>query len=112
MPEKITVAWNSIIAGYSLHGYSHEVMDLYNEMRDSGVKIDNFAFSSIIRVCVRLASPEHAKQAHAGLVRHGFQLDVVANTALVDLYSKWGRIEDAKKLFEKMSKKTASLGTP
>lgn len=106
MPEKTTVAWNSIIAGYSLNGFSQEVLDLYDEMRDSGVEIDKFTFSSIIRVCVRLASLEHAKQAHAGLVRHGFQLDVVANTALVDLYSKWGRIEDAKKLFEKMSKKT------
>ncbi|KAK3040650.1 hypothetical protein RJ639_026971 [Escallonia herrerae] len=105
MPKKTTVGWNSIIAGYALHGYSEEALSMYYEMRDSGVKMDHFTFSMIIRVCARLASLEHAKQAHAGLVRHGFGLDIVANTALVDFYSKWGRIEDARNVFEKMPNK-------
>lgn len=102
MPEKTVVGWNTIIAGYALHGYSEEALDLYYEMRRSGVKMDHFTYSIIIRICARLASLEHAKQAHAGLVRNGFGLDVVANTALVDLYSKWGRMEDARNLFDKM----------
>ncbi|KAI5683347.1 hypothetical protein M9H77_04575 [Catharanthus roseus] len=105
MPKKTTVGWNSIIAGYALHGYSEEALSMYHEMRDSGVKMDHFTFSMIIRVCTRLASLEHAKQAHAGLVRHGFGLDVVANTALVDFYSKWGRIEDARNVFDRMPQK-------
>ncbi|KAJ4712571.1 Pentatricopeptide repeat [Melia azedarach] len=102
MPEKNTVGWNSIMAGYALHGYSEEALDLYHEMRDSGVKMDHFTFSIIIRICTRLASLEHARQAHAGLVRNGFGLDIVANTALVDFYCKWGRIEDARHVFDKM----------
>ncbi|KAB1211592.1 hypothetical protein CJ030_MR6G013922 [Morella rubra] len=105
MPQKTTVGWNSIIAGYALHGYSEEALGMYYEMRDSGVKMDHFTFSIIIRICTRLASLEHAKQAHASLVRHGFGLDTVANTALVDLYSKWGRIEDARRVFDKMPQK-------
>ncbi|KAL7596560.1 hypothetical protein Lser_V15G28184 [Lactuca serriola] len=71
MPEKTTVGWNTIIAGYALHGYSEE----------------------------------HAKQAHAGLIRHSLNLDIVANTVLVDLYSKWGRIDDARNVFDKMPHK-------
>ncbi|KAL2476554.1 Pentatricopeptide repeat-containing protein [Abeliophyllum distichum] len=105
MPEKTTVGWNSIIAGYALHGYSEEALNMYYEMQDCGVKMDHFTFSIIIRVCTRLASLEHAKQAHAGLVRHGFGLDIVANTTLVDFYCKWGRIEDARHVFERMPKK-------
>ncbi|KAL3510014.1 hypothetical protein ACH5RR_029415 [Cinchona calisaya] len=105
MPEKTTVGWNSIIAGYALHGYSEEAMNMYYDMQDSGVNMDHFTFSIIIRVCTRLASVEHAKQAHAGLVRHGFGLDIVANTALMDFYSKWGRVEDARNVFEKMPQK-------
>ncbi|CAN4077574.1 unnamed protein product [Withania somnifera] len=105
MPEKTTVGWNTIIAGYALHGCSEEALCMYYEMRDSGVKMDHFTFSIIIRVCTRLASLAHAKQAHAGLVRHGFGLDIVANTALVDFYIKWGRIEDARNVFEGMPQK-------
>ncbi|KAK3043263.1 hypothetical protein RJ639_002506 [Escallonia herrerae] len=105
MPKKTMVGWNSIIVGYALHGYSEEALSMYYEMRDSGVKMDHFMFSMIIGLYARLASLEHAKQAHAGLVRHGFGLDIVANTALVDFYSKWGRIEDAQNVFEKMPNK-------
>ncbi|XP_068667974.1 pentatricopeptide repeat-containing protein At5g50390, chloroplastic [Aristolochia californica] len=102
MPEKTVVGWNSIIAGYALHGYGEDALDLYYEMQSSGVKMDHFTFSVIISICAKLASLEHAKQAHAGLVRHGFGTDIVANTALVDFYSKWGRVEDARSVFDKM----------
>ncbi|CAH1412298.1 unnamed protein product [Lactuca virosa] len=86
-------------------GYSEEALDLYYEMQDSGVKMEHFTFSMIVRVCTRLASLEHAKQAHTGLICHGFGLDIVANTALVDFHSKWGRIDDARKVFDKMPHK-------
>lgn len=102
MVQKTTVAWNNIIAGYNLHGYSEEALRMYYEMQEAGVKMDQFTFSLIVRVCTRLASLEHAKQAHAGLVRHGFGTDIFASTALVDFYSKWGRVEDARIVFEKM----------
>ncbi|XP_077242158.1 pentatricopeptide repeat (PPR-like) superfamily protein [Tasmannia lanceolata] len=105
MPEKTVVGWNSIIAGYALLGYSEEALDLYYEMQNSSVKMDHFTYSIFISICARLASLEHAKQAHAGLVRHGFGLDIVANTALVDFYSKWGRVEDAQHVFDKMPRK-------
>lgn len=105
LPKKTTVGWNTIIAGYALHGYSEEALSMYYDMRDSGVQMDHFTFSMIIRICARLASLEHAKQAHAGLVRHGFGLDIVANTSLVDFYSKWGRIEDARHVFDQMPTK-------
>lgn len=105
MPEKTTVGWNSMMAGYALHGYSEEALSMYHAMRDSGVEVDHFTFSILIRICTRLASLGHAKQAHASLVRHGFGLDIVANTALVDFYSKWGRIEDARHVFDKMPQK-------
>lgn len=105
MPEKTTVGWNSIIAGYALHGYSEEALGMYYEMSDSGAKIDHFTISIVIRICARLASLEHAKQAHAALVRHGFGMDIVANSALVDFYSKWGRMEDARNVFDRMLRK-------
>lgn len=102
MPDKSVVAWNSIIAGYALHGYSEEALDLYYEMQSAGVKMDQFTYSIVIRICARLGSLDHAKQIHAGLVRNGFGMDLVANTALVDLYCKWGRMEDVRNVFDRM----------
>lgn len=105
MPEKTTVGWNTLIAGYALHGHTEEALRIYSEMRDSGVKRDPFTFSVVVSICARLGSLEHAKQAHTDMIRQGFGQDVVANTALVDFYSKWGMIEDARHVFDYMSKK-------
>lgn len=103
--DKSVVAWNSIIAGYALHGYSEEALDLYYEMQRCGVKLDHFTYSIVIRICAQLGSLEHAKQIHAGLVRHGFGMDLVANTSLIDIYCKWGRMEDARNVFDKMKRR-------
>nr|KAJ0218138.1 hypothetical protein LSAT_V11C300156540 [Lactuca sativa] len=100
-----------------LQGILKEVFVLENEMKvesnsleywlmqDSGVKMEHFTFSMIVRVYTRLASLEHAKQAHTGLIFHGFGLDIVANTAIIDFHNKWGRIHDARNVFDKMSHK-------
>ncbi|KAF3778751.1 Pentatricopeptide repeat-containing protein [Nymphaea thermarum] len=83
-----------------------KAMDLYYQMQHLGVQMDHFTYSMVVRLCVRLASHEHAKQAHAGLIRNGYGLDIVANTALVDFYSKWGRLEDARHVFDNMVSKS------
>ncbi|CAL4996516.1 unnamed protein product [Urochloa decumbens] len=103
--QRTVVAWNAMLAGYVLHGRGEEALELYGEMRGSGVDMDQFTFSTMLGVFARLGLLEHAKQAHAGLIQRGLPLDVVGNTALVDLYCKWGRMEDARNVFERMPKR-------
>jgi pentatricopeptide repeat protein len=103
--QRTIVAWNSMLAAYVLHGRSEDALELYNEMRRSGVDMDQFTFSTMLGVFSRLGLLEHAKQAHAGLIQRGLPLDIVGNTALVDLYCKWGRMEDARNVFERMPKR-------
>ncbi|KAF9668017.1 hypothetical protein SADUNF_Sadunf15G0083000 [Salix dunnii] len=67
MPEKTTVGWNTIIAGYALHGYSEEALDMYYEMRDSGVRMDHFTFSMIVRIC---ASVIEADRGNSSLIKN------------------------------------------
>ncbi|CAF1750596.1 hypothetical protein Bca4012_044208 [Brassica carinata] len=105
MPEKTTVAWNNIIAGYALHGYSEEALRLLYDMRDSSTSLDQFTLSILIRISTRLAKVELTKQAHARLIRSGFESEIVANTALVDFYSKWGRVDTARYVFDKLPRK-------
>lgn len=102
MSTRNAVSWNAMIAGYVLHGFGEEALSLFYEMQMAGVKVDQFTLSTVVRVCVCLASLEQAKQVHAGVVRCGYDLDVVLESAFVDLYSKWGRVEDARRVFDKM----------
>ena len=105
LPRASVVAWNSMLAAYVLHGRSEEALELYQEMCRSRVAMDQFTFSTMLGVFSRLGLLEHAKQAHAGLIQRGLPLDIVGNTALVDLYCKWGRMEDARNVFERMPRR-------
>ncbi|AQK50898.1 pentatricopeptide repeat-containing protein At5g50390, chloroplastic [Zea mays] len=105
-PHRTTVvAWNSMLAAYVLHGHSEEALELYQKMCSTHVAMDQFTFSTMLGVFSRLGLLEHAKQAHAGLIQRGLPLDIVGNTALVDLYCKWGRMEDARNVFERMPRR-------
>uniref|UniRef100_A0A0A9DTW4 Pentatricopeptide repeat-containing protein n=1 Tax=Arundo donax TaxID=35708 RepID=A0A0A9DTW4_ARUDO len=103
--QRSVVAWNSMLAAYALHGWNEEASELYHDMCESGVGMDQFTFSTMPGVFARLGLLEHAKQAHAGLIQRGLPLDVVGNTALLDLYCKWGQMEDARNVFERMPKR-------
>ncbi|KAL6857271.1 hypothetical protein ACP4OV_018653 [Aristida adscensionis] len=106
MPRwRSVVAWNSMLAAYALHGRNEEALELYHDMCGSGVGMDQFTFSTMLGVFSRLGLLEHAKQTHAGLIQRGLPLDIVGNTALVDLYCKWGQMEDARNVFERMPKR-------
>ncbi|KAJ3688715.1 hypothetical protein LUZ61_017879 [Rhynchospora tenuis] len=105
MPEKTLTGWNTMIAGLAFNGLSEEALDLYNEMKNTEVGMDKFTYSIVIRVCARIGSIEQGKEAHACLLQSGFGLDLVVGTALVDLYGKWGSMEDACSVFDQMPRK-------
>ncbi|KFK26690.1 hypothetical protein AALP_AA8G280800 [Arabis alpina] len=109
MSDRTTVAWNNIIEGYALHGFSEEALCFLYRMRDSGVSIDHFTLSIMIKICTKLARLEVVKQAHACLIRSGFESEIVANTGLVDFYSKWGRVDTARYIFDKLPRKNTFL---
>lgn len=59
-------------------------------------------FVSVIGACSVLAAFEIAQQVHGQLIKAGIPSDVKSGSALIDMYSKCGRIEDARRIFDHM----------
>jgi len=102
MPERNVVSWTAMIVAYSKHGCSQEALRLFYEMMLTGVRPDQFTFSSVLLACASLAAVEYGKEVHENIIKNGFQSDVFVGNALVDMYAKCGRIADAQKMFENM----------
>eukprot|EP01018_Ginkgo_biloba_P007317 Gb_00862 [translate_table: standard] len=99
------VSWNAMIAGYSHHGHGEEALKLFQQMRQTGMKPDQFTFASLLRSCAQLAALEQGKQVHVHMIKTGYEPNIFAGSALVDMYVKCGDIEDACKLFCSMPKR-------
>jgi pentatricopeptide repeat protein len=103
MPTKNNVSWNAMIAGYAIHGYGKQAVELFERMQLSGMKPDDVTFIGILSAC-----------CHAGLVEDGLRyFDSMSQyyqvmpmiehyCCMVDLLGRAGHLDEAKDLIQKM----------
>lgn len=102
MPERDAVCWNSIITSCSQNGKPEVAVDLFREMQLEGAKYDGVTISAVLSACANLSSLQHGKEIHSIVVRGEFNLDVFANSALIDMYAKCGDLDMAQYVFYSM----------
>lgn len=96
------ISWNSMISGYIHNEMLPKAMDLARLMLQSGQKLNCFTAASVLSACASVATLEHGMEVHACAIRSCMQSDIVIGSALVDMYSKCGRIDYASRFFELM----------
>ena len=98
--EKSLVSWNALIAGYIEKGLTEVGLNLYYNMRESGLIPDQYTFASVFKAYARLAMLEHGKQAHGLMIKCHIKGNVVVNSALLDMYVKGSSLSDAELVFD------------
>ncbi|OVA18467.1 Pentatricopeptide repeat [Macleaya cordata] len=109
MLEKNLVSWTSMIAGYSQNRRERDAIGLYFKMRGLGILPDQFAFGSMLRACSGLNDFELGRQFHADVIKSEFGSNLITQNALVAMYTKCNRLEDASVLFERINEKDVIL---
>ncbi|KAI3408038.1 uncharacterized protein J3R85_020519 [Psidium guajava] len=99
MPKPNSSSWNSIITGYVNRNRSREALNFFMRMHSEGMEMDQFTFSSILSGIGSLAALSWGIAIHCCTSKYGLDLSVVVGSALVDMYSKCGRVEDAESMF-------------
>ncbi|KAL6615009.1 hypothetical protein ACP70R_037279 [Stipagrostis hirtigluma subsp. patula] len=99
------VSWNSIISGYIYNGHLQEAMDCVWLMVHSEQTMDRCTFSIVLNACASVAALERGMEMHAFGFRWHLESDVVVESALVDMYSKCGRVDYASKVFNSMTQR-------
>ncbi|CAJ2646761.1 unnamed protein product [Trifolium pratense] len=101
--ERDVVAWNVMISGFAQVGDFCLVQRLFSEMSEvQGLKPDNSTFVSLLKCCSLL---QELKQIHGLLYKFGAEVDVVVESAMVDLYAKCGDVSSCRKIFDSMEEK-------
>eukprot|EP01018_Ginkgo_biloba_P003143 Gb_41645 [translate_table: standard] len=102
MPLKDLVSWSTMITGYAMHGCAKEALQLFEQMRNSGVNPDHVTFIGVLSAC-----------RHAGLVDEGLQYFHCMNHydippamehygCIVDLLGRAGHLDEAQNFINKM----------
>ncbi|EFJ27496.1 hypothetical protein SELMODRAFT_95641, partial [Selaginella moellendorffii] len=111
MPQKNLVTWTTLISSYA-HGHGREAMEIFERLlAHGGLEPDAVACVSALDACSSMASLEQGRKVHRIVVSRGFESNTVfaSNEALchslMTMYSKLGRVESVREIFEKMASK-------
>ncbi|KAH9625104.1 hypothetical protein KSS87_018093 [Heliosperma pusillum] len=95
-------SWNSVIAELARGGDSVEALRAFSSMRKLSLSPNRSTLPCTIKACSSLLDLVSGRQAHQQAIVFGFGDDVFVTSALVDMYSKCGRLWDAYKVFDEM----------
>ncbi|BFG27895.1 hypothetical protein CerSpe_141690 [Prunus speciosa] len=104
--EKDVVVFNAMIEGYSKSAeYAWRSLEVYIDMQRLNFQPNTSTFASVVGACSVLAAFEVGQQVQSQLMKTGLFWDIKMGSALIDMYSKCGRIEDARIIFDHMPQK-------
>ncbi|XP_061371513.1 putative pentatricopeptide repeat-containing protein At5g37570 [Gastrolobium bilobum] len=96
--------WTSLIRAFLFH-HTHlrHCISTYARMHQNGVLPSGFTFPTVLTACGRVPAMSEGKQVHARVVQSGFLGNKFVQTALLDMYSKFGCVCDARHVFDGMN---------
>lgn len=100
--EKVFM-WNLMMSEYSKMGNFKESIYLFNKMIKLGVGADAYTFPCVLKCIAAMKGVKDGVLVHGYLLKHGFGCHSTVVNSLIAFYFKCGEIEDARKLFDKMS---------
>ena len=99
MPQRDVVSWTTMIAAYSNAKLNNRALEFLVLMLREGLKPNMFTYSSVLRACVELWI---VRQLHCSIIKVGLESDVFVRSALIDIYSKLGEMQNALGVFNEM----------
>ncbi|PKU72209.1 putative pentatricopeptide repeat-containing protein At5g59200, chloroplastic [Dendrobium catenatum] len=98
--------FNAMIKGFASAGFHREVLHFYCMMLDYSYSFpSNFTFPLALKACSKLASIVEGRALHGHVLKLDHSSDIFIQTALVDLYGSCCEAEDARKVFDRMTKR-------
>ncbi|KAF2316901.1 hypothetical protein GH714_042242 [Hevea brasiliensis] len=100
MLERNVVTWTAIISGLSQNELFEDSLRLFLKMRHGMVEPNFLTYLSSLMACSGLQALGEGRQIHGLVWKLGIQSDLCIESALMDMYSKCGSLEDAWRIFE------------
>lgn len=102
MPKRDLMSWNAIFSAYLQNDLAAEALLLLDTMGHENVFPDKFLCSTILSACAITATQDKGKNMHTFVVINGFEADLTVGNAILNMYGKFGNLEDTYRVFERM----------
>ncbi|KAG0466347.1 hypothetical protein HPP92_017927 [Vanilla planifolia] len=102
MPVRNVVSWTAIISGYICDGQLEHAVITFWKSLEMGLKPDSFTLVRVLSACTQLGDIKMGEQIHKWADEKKMSGNVFVATSIIDLYTKCGRMERAREVFDRM----------
>ncbi|XP_027926887.1 pentatricopeptide repeat-containing protein At2g39620 [Vigna unguiculata] len=103
MPTKDVVSWNAMISGYSQSSNPGEAMEIFRRMQMEGVEPDSVSILNLAPAVSKLEDVRCCTSINCYVIRR--RVFGVVSNSLIDMYSKCGEVNLARRIFDEMQVK-------
>lgn len=100
MPERNMVSFVTLIQAYAKCGKLIEAVQLFHRLHREGHQLNQFVFTTVLKLFVVMELPELGRHVHACICRLGHESNAYVGAALLDTYSLCGYVDEARKVFD------------
>ncbi|KAL1347094.1 hypothetical protein HN51_020610 [Arachis hypogaea] len=100
------VSWTAMVSGSSRNKSHMDSIRFFGQMQAQNVRPNSTTICSLLRACSGQSLLKKGEEIHCLCIRHGFIEDMYIATALIDMYSKAGKLKVACEIFGRIEGKT------
>ncbi|URD90868.1 Pentatricopeptide repeat-containing protein [Musa troglodytarum] len=100
--DKTDELYHSLLRGHAKHSSLDDAVAFFRAMRRAGVRPAVHSFTYLLKACGDRSDLRRGREIHSQLIASGFGSNVFAMTAVVNMYAKCRRIEEARRMFDRM----------
>ncbi|XP_021739331.1 pentatricopeptide repeat-containing protein At3g02330, mitochondrial-like [Chenopodium quinoa] len=104
MIRRDAVSWNAIIAACEQNGLEEGTLRLFVEMLACGMEPDEFTYGSVLKATAGKHFAKYGMELHTRVIKSGMGFHPFVGSTLVDMYCKYGLIDEAMKLRDRLGK--------
>ncbi|XP_015901811.3 pentatricopeptide repeat-containing protein At4g32430, mitochondrial [Ziziphus jujuba] len=93
------VSWNTILSGCR---NSDDALSFALQMNFNGVVFDPVTCTTVLAFCYDHDTFLFGMQLHSLILKFGLDCEIFVGNALITMYSRWGRLLEARRVFDEM----------
>ncbi|CAH1444992.1 unnamed protein product [Lactuca virosa] len=102
MPFRDMGCWNAIISGFCQNGKGKKALEILDEMKFEGIKLDSVTVSTVLPICAQMDDMSQGRLIHLYVIKHGLESDLFVGNAFINFYAKFGELENSQKFFDNL----------
>ncbi|KAH6814442.1 Tetratricopeptide repeat superfamily protein [Perilla frutescens var. frutescens] len=105
---KDTVCWTAMIDGLVRNNEMSKALEYFRRMQREGVSANEVTVVCVLSACSQLGALELGKWTHSYVEKYDIKVNHFVASALINMYSRCGSIEEAVRVFEEAKEKEVS----